>query len=93
MTIGQYLQPTRKHHPVVRFITPDEFKSYATIGKTKGFLHMASSPLTRSSHHAGDDFEKLKAARAAKLAQDDKVINIPAMIGHNSHATELAHLN
>ncbi|UXN07402.1 MULTISPECIES: lipoyl synthase [unclassified Bartonella] len=68
MTIGQYLQPTRKHHPVIRFITPEEFKSYATIGKTKGFLHMASSPLTRSSHHAGDDFEMLKAARAAQLA-------------------------
>jgi len=68
MTIGQYLQPTRKHHPVIRFIPPEEFKSYATIGKTKGFLHMASSPLTRSSHHAGDDFEKLKAARAAKFA-------------------------
>jgi len=68
MTIGQYLQPTRKHHPVIRFVTPDEFKSYATIGKTKGFLHMASSPLTRSSHHAGDDFEKLKAARAAQIA-------------------------
>lgn len=68
MTIGQYLQPTRKHHPVVSFITPDEFSSYATIGKTKGFLHMASSPLTRSSHHAGDDFEMLKKARAAQLA-------------------------
>lgn len=67
MTIGQYLQPTRKHHPVIRFVPPDEFSSYATIGKTKGFLHMASSPLTRSSHHAGDDFEKLKAARAAQL--------------------------
>jgi len=70
MTIGQYLQPTRKHHPIIRFITPDEFKSYATIGKTKGFLHMASSPLTRSSHHAGDDFEKLKIAREAKLAAE-----------------------
>lgn len=67
MTIGQYLQPTRKHHPVIRFVPPDEFSSYATIGKTKGFLHMASSPLTRSSHHAGDDFEKLKAARAVQL--------------------------
>jgi len=69
MTIGQYLQPTRKHHPVIRFVTPDEFHSFATIGKTKGFLHMASSPLTRSSHHAGDDFEKLKAARAAQLGR------------------------
>lgn len=70
MTIGQYLQPTRKHHPVIRFVTPDEFKSYATIGKTKGFLHMASSPLTRSSHHAGEDFAALKEARAKKLAQN-----------------------
>lgn len=69
MTIGQYLQPTRKHHPVIRFVRPEEFQSLAIIGKTKGFLHMASNPLTRSSHHAGDDFEKLKAARAAKLAQ------------------------
>lgn len=68
MTIGQYLQPTRKHHPVIRFVTPDEFKSFATIGKTKGFLHMSSSPLTRSSHHAGEDFEALRKARAEKLA-------------------------
>lgn len=68
MTIGQYLQPTKKHHPVVRFVTPDEFKSFATIGKTKGFLLVASSPLTRSSHHAGDDFAKLKAARDAQVA-------------------------
>ncbi|KAA6404928.1 lipoyl synthase [Candidatus Tokpelaia sp.] len=69
MTIGQYLQPTRKHHSVMRFVPPEEFQSLAVIGKTKGFLHMASSPLTRSSHHAGDDFVQLKAARAAKLAQ------------------------
>jgi len=69
MTIGQYLQPTRKHHPVIRFITPEEFDSYAKIGKTKGFLHMASSPLTRSSHHAGDDFVALKKAREEKLAR------------------------
>ncbi|MBI0169351.1 MULTISPECIES: lipoyl synthase [Bartonella] len=68
MTIGQYLQPTRKHHPVIRFVTPEEFKSYAIIGKTKGFLHMSSSPLTRSSHHAGEDFEALRKARAEKLA-------------------------
>jgi len=70
MTIGQYLQPTRKHHPVIRFIPPDEFNSYAIIGKTKGFLHMASSPLTRSSHHAGDDFEKLKALCAGQPDSD-----------------------
>jgi len=67
MTIGQYLQPTRKHHPVRRFVTPEEFKSYETIGKTKGFLLVASSPLTRSSHHAGEDFARLKAAREAAL--------------------------
>ncbi|MHC5306879.1 lipoyl synthase [Bartonella sp. LJL80] len=70
MTIGQYLQPTRKHHPVIRFVPPEEFESFAKIGKTKGFLHMASSPLTRSSHHAGDDFEALQKARAAKLAKN-----------------------
>lgn len=68
MTIGQYLQPSKKHHPVKSFVTPDEFQSYATIGKSKGFLLMASSPLTRSSHHAGDDFAKLRAAREAQLA-------------------------
>ena len=66
LTIGQYLQPTRKHHPVVRFVTPDEFKSYETIAYAKGFLMVSSSPLTRSSHHAGEDFARLKAARQAK---------------------------
>jgi lipoyl synthase len=67
LTIGQYLQPTRKHHEVVRFAPPDEFKSYETIAYTKGFLMVSSSPLTRSSHHAGEDFAQLKAARAARL--------------------------
>ncbi|TKT79365.1 lipoyl synthase [Aquamicrobium sp. LC103] len=67
MTIGQYLQPTKKHHPVKKFVTPEEFKSYETVAYTKGFLVVASSPLTRSSHHAGDDFAKLRAAREAKL--------------------------
>jgi lipoic acid synthetase len=66
LTIGQYLQPTRKHHPVIRFVTPDEFRSFATIAATKGFLLVSSSPLTRSSHHAGEDFAKLKAARLAR---------------------------
>jgi lipoyl synthase len=65
LTIGQYLQPTRKHHEVKRFVPPDEFKSLETIAYTKGFLMVASSPLTRSSHHAGEDFARLKAARAA----------------------------
>ncbi|MGL4325631.1 MAG: lipoyl synthase [Beijerinckiaceae bacterium] len=67
LTIGQYLAPTRKHHPVVRFVTPDEFKSFATIAGTKGFLLVSSTPLTRSSHHAGDDFAKLRAARLARF--------------------------
>ena len=66
LTIGQYLQPTRKHHPIMRFITPDEFQAYETIAYSKGFLMVASSPLTRSSHHAGDDFAKLRSARAAR---------------------------
>ena len=65
LTIGQYLQPTRKHHPVVRFVPPDEFKAYATIADAKGCLMVSSSPLTRSSHHAGEDFARLKAARVA----------------------------
>ena len=67
MTIGQYLQPSKKHHPVKKFVTPDEFKSYETVAYTKGFLMVASSPLTRSSHHAGDDFARLRAAREAQL--------------------------
>ncbi len=67
LTIGQYLQPSRKHHEVVRFVTPDEFKSYETIAYAKGFLMVSSSPLTRSSHHAGEDFARLKAARSARI--------------------------
>ena len=67
LTIGQYLQPTRKHHPVERFVPPDEFAAYETVAYAKGFLMVASSPLTRSSHHAGDDFARLKAARNARL--------------------------
>jgi len=67
LTIGQYLQPTRKHHPVRKFVTPEEFKSYETVAYTKGFLLVSASPLTRSSHHAGDDFAKLKAARDRQL--------------------------
>jgi lipoic acid synthetase len=66
LTIGQYLQPTRKHHAVERFVEPQEFEGLARIAYTKGFLMVASSPLTRSSHHAGEDFAKLRAARAAK---------------------------
>jgi lipoyl synthase len=66
LTIGQYLQPTRKHHEVKAFITPEAFKSYETIAYTKGFLLVSGSPLTRSSHHAGEDFSRLRAARAAR---------------------------
>ena len=66
LTVGQYLQPTRKHHEVKRFVPPDEFKSVEAIAYSKGFLMVAASPLTRSSHHAGDDFARLKAARAAR---------------------------
>jgi lipoic acid synthetase len=69
LTIGQYLQPTRKHHPVERFVTPDEFKAYETIAYAKGFLMVASSPLTRSSHHAGEDFARLKAVRQAQTGR------------------------
>jgi len=69
LTIGQYLQPTRKHHEVVRYVTPDEFKAYEAMAYAKGFLMVSSSPLTRSSHHAGDDFAKLREAREAKLSR------------------------
>ena len=65
LTIGQYLQPTRKHHAVMRYVTPDEFAGYEKVAYTKGFLMVSASPLTRSSHHAGEDFAKLQAARAA----------------------------
>lgn len=68
ITVGQYLQPTPKHAAVDRFVTPDEFQSYATMARGKGFLMVSSSPLTRSSHHAGDDFAQLRAARARQLA-------------------------
>jgi lipoyl synthase len=67
LTIGQYLQPTRKHHPVVRFVPPAEFNAYATIAYAKGFSMVSSSPLTRSSYHAGEDFARLRAARQARL--------------------------
>lgn len=69
LTIGQYLQPTRKHHRVVSFVTPDEFKSYETVAMAKGFLLVSATPLTRSSHHAGEDFARLQAARNARVAE------------------------
>ena len=69
LTIGQYLQPTRKHAPVDRFVPPEEFAALEAIARAKGFLMVSSSPLTRSSHHAGEDFARLKAARAAQDAR------------------------
>lgn len=69
LTIGQYLQPTPRHAKVAEFITPAAFGAYAAIARAKGFLLVASSPLTRSSYHAGDDFLRLRAAREAKLAR------------------------
>ncbi len=65
LTIGQYLQPTRKHAPLDRFWTPDEFKGLETIAKAKGFLMVSASPLTRSSYHADADFAQMRANRAA----------------------------
>ena len=68
ITIGQYLQPTRKHAPIDRFVHPDEFKAYEEIARAKGFLMVSASPLTRSSHHAGEDFARLQAARRERDA-------------------------
>ena len=67
LTIGQYLPPTPRHAPVARYVTPDEFRSYEQIARAKGFLMVSASPLTRSSYHAGEDFARLKAARAERL--------------------------
>jgi len=69
LTIGQYLQPTRKHAAIARFVTPEEFKSYERIARTKGFLLVSSSPLTRSSYHADEDFARLRDARNAAVAR------------------------
>lgn len=69
MTIGQYLQPTPKHHPVIDFVTPEQFNEYASRGRSRGFLLIAASPLTRSSYHAGDDFKRLSDARNALVNQ------------------------
>jgi lipoic acid synthetase len=68
LTIGQYLQPTPKHHAIDRFVMPDEFETYRKQAHSKGFLLVSASPLTRSSYHAGDDFARLKAARAATIS-------------------------
>ncbi|OUR76983.1 lipoyl synthase [Alphaproteobacteria bacterium 46_93_T64] len=69
LTVGQYLQPTVKHHAIDRFVTPDEFNTFERQAYAKGFLMVSSSPLTRSSHHAGEDFAKLKAARDKQQAK------------------------
>ncbi|NJM29401.1 MAG: lipoyl synthase [Rhizobiales bacterium] len=68
ITIGQYLQPSRKHAAIDRFVTPEEFKAYETMAYAKGFLMVSASPLTRSSHHAGEDFDRLRKARAAQVS-------------------------
>jgi lipoic acid synthetase len=65
--MGQYLQPTPRHAKVEEFVTPSAFDAYAAIGRAKGFLLVAASPLTRSSYHAGDDFRKMQESRAAEL--------------------------
>ncbi len=67
MTMGQYLQPTPRHVAVSEFVEPDTFKSYAAVARSKGFLQVAASPLTRSSYHAGDDFKEMRAARQAQV--------------------------
>ena len=72
ITIGQYLQPTRKHAAIDRFWTPDEFENLATLARSKGFLMVSSSPLTRSSHHADADFEQLKSARQDWMRKQNK---------------------
>jgi lipoic acid synthetase len=68
LTIGQYLQPTPKHHGIDRFVTPEEFQRFEALAYGKGFLMVSASPLTRSSYHAAEDFERLRQAREAKLA-------------------------
>ena len=89
MTIGQYLQPTKKHVDVEEFIKPDQFLKFKKRAKAKGFLHVSSSPLTRSSHHASEDFEVLQAARRAQLEKaenkthQDAPIDIEEMKKHN----------
>ena len=69
LTVGQYLQPTPKHHRIDRFVTPEEFKSYEDAAWGKGFLMVSATPLTRSSYHAGDDFTRLRAARLERIGR------------------------
>jgi len=70
LTIGQYLQPTRKHAAVDRYVSPDEFAAYEEIARSKGFLMVSASPLTRSSYHAGEDFARLREAREEQLGSN-----------------------
>lgn len=74
LTIGQYLQPTPQHHEVMRFVEPDEFRDYERMARGKGFLMVSASPLTRSSYHAGEDFERLKQARNAEVSSYENTI-------------------
>jgi lipoic acid synthetase len=67
ITMGQYLQPTPKHTKMIEFVPPKTFDAYGAIARAKGFLQVAASPLTRSSYHAGDDFQQMRAARQAKI--------------------------
>ena len=67
LTVGQYLQPSSKHYPLQRYYHPDEFKELKNIALSKGFLLVASSPLTRSSYHADEDFKKLKSRRDEQI--------------------------
>jgi lipoic acid synthetase len=69
LTIGQYLRPTKRHIEVDRYVKPEEFETYATMARAKGFLMVSSSPLTRSSYHAGQDFAQLRKARLDQLAK------------------------
>lgn len=71
MTIGQYLQPSPEHHAVMRFVTPDEFQDYERMARGKGFLMVSASPLTRSSYHAAEDFEKMRQTRQIRQRQSD----------------------
>ncbi|WP_156839211.1 lipoyl synthase [Novosphingobium aquimarinum] len=75
LTMGQYLRPTPKHAEVKEFVTPQAFDAYGAIARAKGFLQVASSPLTRSSYHAGEDFAQMRAAREAKLAKAATAVN------------------
>ena len=76
LTVGQYLQPTPKHHALDRFVTPEEFTAYERMARAKGFLMVSASPLTRSSYHADSDFEELRRRRAARLAGDSEALSV-----------------